>query len=233
MAQNFSMPAGYVVEDEQQYLVKVGEKYASKEELANAVLIDTGENAIGVIRLSDIAVVEDHSNAGAVYAKINGNDGVILSIQKQSTSSTVEVSDQINEVMEQLSAENAGLHLTGLMDQGVYIHMVINSVLENLMYGGILAVLVLLVFLRDPRPTFIIACSIPISLLFAVAMMYFTGLTLNVISLAGLALGSVCWWITPSWSLKISIACAVKGWGLCAPLSRVQNRCPARSWPLP
>lgn len=188
-AQNFSMPAGYVTEGEQQYLVKVGEKYTSKEELENAVLIDTGTDAIGAVRLKDVADVSNHTNAGAVYAKINGNDGIILTVQKQSTSSTVEVSDALNDLMDTLSAKTEGLHLTGLMDQGIYIHMVISSVLENLLYGGILAVLILLVFLRDARPTFIIACSIPISLLFAMAMMYFTNLTLNVISLAGLALG--------------------------------------------
>ena len=75
------------------------------------------------------------------------------------------------------------------MDQGIYIDIVVDSVLDNVIYGGILAILVLLLFLKDIRPTIVIAVSIPISLVFAIAMMYFTGVTINIISLAGLALG--------------------------------------------
>ena len=73
--------------------------------------------------------------------------------------------------------------------QGVYIDIVVQSVLQNLLMGGALAILIILLFLRNYRPTLAIAASIPISLLFAVALMYFSGVTLNIISLAGLALG--------------------------------------------
>ena len=75
------------------------------------------------------------------------------------------------------------------MDQGVYIDMVTGSVIQNLLMGAILAVFILLLFLKDVRPTIVIACSIPLSVIFAVVLMYFTGITLNVISLSGLALG--------------------------------------------
>ena len=82
------------------------------------------------------------------------------------------------------------------MDQGIYIDMVVGSVLQNLGMGAVLAVLILLVFLKDIKPTAVIACSIPISVVFAVVMMYFSGITLNVISLSGLALGVGMRWIT-------------------------------------
>ena len=75
------------------------------------------------------------------------------------------------------------------MNQGVYIDMVIGSVLQNLLFGAVLAILILLLFLKDIRPTFVIACSIPISILTAIVLMYFSGVTMNVISLSGLALG--------------------------------------------
>ena len=91
--------------------------------------------------------------------------------------------------MSRLEGEIEGLRMVTLQDQGIYIDMIIDSVLENLVMGGILAVLVLLIFLRSGRQTLIIALSIPMSLLFAVVMMYFSGVTLNIISLAGLALG--------------------------------------------
>ena len=189
MAQNFSMPAGYLTEADQQYLVKIGDSFASVEELQDAVLMHIDAGGVGDIRLADVADVVLTDNAGESYACINGNDGVILSFSKQSTSSTATVSDKIGSAIKQLEEQTPGLHITPLMDQGDYIDMVVGSVLENLLLGGLLAILVLLLFLRDWRPTLIVALSIPFSLLFAVTLMYFSGVTLNLISLSGLALG--------------------------------------------
>ena len=189
MAENFSMPAGYLVEGDEQILIKVGDAFTSLDELENLVLFNIPTGNIGNIKLKDISNVEFIDNSKDMYAKINGNDGVILSFQKQSTSSTAEVSDKINEKIEQLKEKNGDLHITPLQDQGVYINVVISSVLNNLVLGGILAVVILFVFLRNIKPTIIIALSIPISLLFALAMMYFSGVTMNIISLSGLALG--------------------------------------------
>ncbi len=82
-----------------------------------------------------------------------------------------------------------GLNFTTLMDQGVYIDLVVNSVLQNLAIGAVLAVIILILFLWDWRPTAIVAISIPFSVVFAIVLMYFSGVTLNVISLSGLAVG--------------------------------------------
>lgn len=188
-AQNFSMPAGYVSEKGTDYLVKVGDKIKNIDEMKKLLLFDTGEDGIGKIHLEDVADINYKDNSKDIYAKVNGNNAVILTFQKQSNFSTAEVSDSIREKMEKLSAENIGLNFTALMDQGVYIDIVVDSVLDNLIYGGILAILILLIFLRNIKPTFIIAVSIPISIIFTIAMMYFTGVTINIISLAGLALG--------------------------------------------
>ena len=113
----------------------------------------------------------------------------MLSIEKTSTSSTSSVCDKLNQTIDSLTNGNDKLHILSLMDQGIYIDMVINSILDNLLYGGILAIIVLLVFLRSIKPTVIIAFSIPMSLLFAVVLMYFTDISLNMISLSGLSLG--------------------------------------------
>ena len=75
------------------------------------------------------------------------------------------------------------------MNQGIYIDMIVKSVVENMIVGAILAIIVLLLFLKDIKPTLVIACSIPLSVVFAVVLMYFTHITLNIISLSGLALG--------------------------------------------
>jgi HAE1 family hydrophobic/amphiphilic exporter-1 len=124
-----------------------------------------------------------------MYAKVNGNDAIILSMNKQTSYSTAEVSDSIKERLSSLTKEKEGLHVTYLMDQGMYIDVVVNSVLNNLLSGAVLAILILLLFLKDIRPTFVIACSIPISVISAVVLMYFSGVTLNIISLSGLAVG--------------------------------------------
>ena len=189
MAENFSMPAGYITEDEEKYLVKVGEEFSSIEELENLLLFNIDVEGVGNIYLKDVAQVSFTDNSDEMYAKINGNDGIILSFQKQSTYSTSEVSDKINKTIETLQKSNQDMHITSLEDQGVYINIVVQSVLSNLILGGVLAIIILFIFLRNVKPTVIIAFSIPISLLFALVMMYFSGVTMNIISLAGLALG--------------------------------------------
>ncbi|MGI6201540.1 MAG: efflux RND transporter permease subunit [Christensenellales bacterium] len=188
-AENFAMPAGSITEDGQSYIVKVGDAFAQTEELSGLVLMDTKVEGVGEVTLADVADIAVSDNAGEYYAKINGNDGVLLTLQKQSTASTTEVCHNIQDTMEALMAENPGLHLISLQDQGRYIDIIIRTVLENLLMGGALAIVILFIFLRDIKPTMIIAFSIPISLMFAVTLMYFTGVTMNIISLSGLALG--------------------------------------------
>lgn len=189
MAQNFSMPAGYIQSSDGRLALKVGDKFADLQELENWVLFDYSVGDVGQIRLSDIADVRLADNAEELYAKINGNDGVLLTVQKSSVASTSGACRNLYSTMEKLEEKYEGLHLTALSDQGQYIDLVIRSVLQNLLFGALLATVILLLFLRDLRPTVIVAFSIPISLLFAVVLMYFTGVTLNIISLSGLALG--------------------------------------------
>lgn len=188
-AQNFSMPAGYVTEGNEQYLVRVGDEVTSKADLENLVLIDLGMDGIEPIKLSDVADIEYIDNSGDSYSKVNGNPAVMLSIEKQTGYSTGDVTDRLLDKFDSLEKENTDLHLSVLMNQGIYIDMIVKSVLENMIVGAILAIIVLLLFLKDMKPTLVIACSIPLSVIFAVVLMYFTNITLNIISLSGLALG--------------------------------------------
>lgn len=188
-AQNFSMPAGYVTEEGIDYLVRVGDKVDDVESLKNMVLIDMEMDGVDTIHLGDVADVFMTDNSDEVYASINGQAGVMLTIQKQTGYSTGDVSDRINKRMAELKEEDPDLLLLPLMDQGVYIDLVTDSVFNNMISGAILAILILIVFLKDLRPTLVIACSIPISVVAAVVCMYFSGVTLNIISLSGLALG--------------------------------------------
>lgn len=189
-AQNFSMPAGYVTDDNNnRYLVRVGDELADEKELADLPLFDTKIDGIGVLRLKDVADVFTADNAADIYTKVNGSDGVILSFTKQSDVATATVCDRIGETAKQLEAEFDGLHFTTIYSQGDYIRIIIGSVLQNLLMGAALAILILLIFLRDIKPTVIVAVSIPVSVVFAIVMMYFSGITLNMFSLSGLAIG--------------------------------------------
>ena len=188
-AQNFSMPAGYVGEGDASYMVRVGDEFFSLNELKNMRLFSLGMETVDVVSLSDVASVEITDNAADVFTKVNGEDGMLLSFQKQSNQSTADVAGNITAELEALSSQYEGLSFVELMNQGDYIDIVIDSVLDNLLWGAALAILVLLLFLLDFRPTLIIALSIPISVVIAFVAMYFTGITLNVLSLSGLALG--------------------------------------------
>ena len=187
--QNFDMPAGYAMDGDKQYLIRVGDAVSDMEELKELPLIDLGMDDIDTIRLSDVADIRKADNSDETYAVINGNPGIMLSMEKQTGYSTGEVTDRILEKFDKLEKEDSSLHLSVLMNQGVYIDMIVKSVLQNMIFGAILAIIVLLFFLKDVKPTLVIACSIPLSVVTAVVLMYFTDISLNIISMSGLLLG--------------------------------------------
>lgn len=188
-AENFDMPSGYITDEKASYLVRVGNKVEKWDDIKDMVICDMGIDGLDPITLGDVADVAQTDNSDEVYTVVNGNPAVLVTIQKQSGFSTGDVSDNLQKKFETLKKQNEGLHITKLMDQGLYIDLVVDAVLENLVLGGILAILILLLFLRDIRPTIIVACSIPLSVVAAIVAMYFSGVTLNIISLSGLALG--------------------------------------------
>ena len=188
-AQNFDMPSGYITEGDASYLVRVGDKIQSEKEIKNLVVCDMDLDGLDPIKLSDVADIAVTDNSDDVYTVVNGNPAVLVTLQKQSGFSTGDVTSALTERFDQLQKDNQGLHVSVLMNQGVYIDLVVDAVVQNLLLGGLLAILILLFFLRDWRPTFIVACSIPLSVIAAVVAMYFSGVTLNIISLSGLALG--------------------------------------------
>ncbi|MBR4139882.1 MAG: efflux RND transporter permease subunit, partial [Lachnospiraceae bacterium] len=189
VAQNFDMPAGYAYDDDTQYLIRVGEAVQNVDELENLVLMDMGMDSVGLIRLGDVANIEVMDNSDETYAIINGNPGVTLSFEKQTGYSTGEVTDRLLEKFESLEEQDKDLNISVLMDQGVFIDLIVESVVQNMIIGAILAVLILAIFLKDYRPTIVVGVSIPLSVITAIVLMYFTDISLNMISLSGLMLG--------------------------------------------
>ncbi len=188
-AQNFSSTAGSLALGNKEYSVKVGDKIDSVEELQNLVLFHFNIEGVENVLLSDVANVDTVNNSDDIYAKINGRDGVLISFMKQSDGSAAAAAANVWSVLNTVSSKYPAVTVTPLSDQSVYLNRVIGAVGENLIIGAVLAVLILILFLRDIRPTLVVAISIPASILFAVVLMYFTGVTLNIFSLTGLALG--------------------------------------------
>ena len=187
-AQNFSMPAGYVKDSSgKSWLLKVGEEYDSIEDISGALLLHV--DGFGDVRLSDVADVEVIDNAEASYTRLNGERAAVLKIYKGATSSASEVSDNCLSAFQELEAQYDGLHVVVLSNQGNYITIIVKSILSSMIIGAALAIIVLALFLRDIKPTLVVGFSIPLSVLFAVVLMYFTGMDLNVMTLAGLSLG--------------------------------------------
>ena len=136
-AQNFSMPAGYIDdENDNQWLLKVGENYTSLEDLKNMVLCNIDD--IGDVKLGDVSDLTIIDNSGDAYAKVNGNQGVLLSIFKGSTSGTSDVSKACNEAISDLEEKYPGLDITPLVDQGDYIKMIIESIVSSMFESPII-----------------------------------------------------------------------------------------------
>lgn len=187
-AQNFSMPAGYIDDNSGvSYMVSVGQKFENSTELENMVLFDLGLDGVEPITLGDVATVVVTDDSDKLYTKLNDENGILLSFNKQSNYATAAVSNNLTDRFRELESQYEGLTFVPLMDQGDYIYLIVETILSSLLWGALFSVVVLFLFLRDWRPTVITLISIPVSVIFAVVLMYFTGVTINMISLSGLA----------------------------------------------
>lgn len=219
-AQNFAMPAGYIHdENNDQWLLRVGQEFQSVEELEGLVLANV--EGLGDIRVEDVAAVTVIDNVGDAYMRINDDMGVLLSVFKTSTASTSDVSKGVASRISELESEHEGLALNVVMDQGSYIVLFIQSILQSLLIGAVLAVVVLAIFLRDWRPTLIVAFSIPFSVLCALVLMYFSGLTLNVLTLGGIALAIGM--LVDNSIIVLENIYRLRGRGISAPRAAVQG----------
>ena len=188
MGQNFGFPAGFVSLEGIDYLVRVGDGVDSLDEMKDLTIIDLPFPG-GTLMLSDVADVSFVAANEQRYSKVNNIDALTISIQKGSEFATTEVADGVNAVLREFMDTDDDFDVIMLIDQGEYINQSTGSVTTNLVLGGALAIVILLAFLRNFRVTFIVGIAIPISLLFAIVLIYLSGITLNIVSLGGLALG--------------------------------------------
>ncbi len=218
-ANNFEFPAGYMNVEGANYLVRVGDDFNDTREIENMPLIDlntpmfqqiiqmmgmpdfelttyTIKDVLQPVMVDGSELVEDgevvyvnYINANEKeYSKLNGDTAISITVQKSSNFATTDVTDEILEALDVM--DNDGVtDFTVLLNQGEYIEQATGSVTNNLLYGALLAILILIFFLRSARATLIVTLAIPISLMFAIVLIYLSGITLNIVSLGGLALG--------------------------------------------
>ena len=219
-AQNFSMPAGYIDDaQDNTWLLKVGNEFETLDDLSNALLIRT--DALGDVRLCDVATVTILDNAGLSYARLNGEQAVILSIYKNSVTGTNETANNCLEAFEELEEKYPGTKLVTLMNQGSYIDIIVKSVVSSMVTGAILAIIILALFLKDVKPTLVVAMSIPLSVMFTLVLMYFTDISLNMMTLSGLASGIGM--LVDNSIVVIENIYRLRGRGISAPRAAVQG----------
>ncbi|PKM93552.1 MAG: multidrug ABC transporter [Firmicutes bacterium HGW-Firmicutes-1] len=184
-AQNLNLPAGKVNKGDKSLLVRMVGEFKSIEDVKNIpILLATGK----VICLQDVAEIALENKELTSISKVNGESAVSLSVQKQSGTNTVAVADKVRETIEEIN-KTSKYKVDIVIDQSEYINQSIAQVSSNALFGGILAVLILFIFLRNIRSTLIIGLSIPISVIATFVLIFFNDITLNMMTLGGLALG--------------------------------------------
>ncbi|MGB8952328.1 MAG: efflux RND transporter permease subunit [Candidatus Aminicenantales bacterium] len=185
-SENVDVPAGFIERGNFEVLIRTPGVYTNLEEIRNTVIAIRDKVPI---QLKEIANVEDTWQKIRRIVRINGKPGIRLSISKQSGKNTVEVAKAVLKEIEQIHRDFPQISLIPIIDSSKYIRNAISNVGMAAFYGGLLAILVLLFFLRNLRSTTVIAIAIPISIIATFALIYFGGFTLNIMTLGGLALG--------------------------------------------
>ncbi len=185
-AANLNLPGGSVKNGNNELTVRTMGEFKSLEEIKNLEIPLTRG---GTIRLSDIADVKLTNKDKTSIAKLDGKEVVQISVMKQSDGNTVNVAAAVNKEIEKIKKEYPDINIETVFNQADYINFAIDNLVNTAVMGGILAVIILLVFLRSFKTTLVIALSIPISIITTFVMLYFTGITLNMMTIGGLALG--------------------------------------------
>jgi hydrophobic/amphiphilic exporter-1 (mainly G- bacteria), HAE1 family len=186
MAQNLNLPGGTIEDGRTDLLIRTVGEFRSIEDIAN---IPVASAQGFIVRLGDIAEVQDDYKDPAQINLLNGEPSVALSVQKQTDANPVQVARRVQQELRVLEGENPDVTFVTIMDQSIFVERSIGVLGRSAINGAVLAVVVLFLFLRSFRSTLIIGIAIPISVITTFILVHFAGLTLNMLSLGGLALG--------------------------------------------
>lgn len=185
--ENISMPAGFAQEGATQYSIRSIGYFKSVEEIRELPLRDSNGQQV---RLSQVAKVRDATQDILYYTRMNGRPAISISITKQSDANTVETAKNVEAKLKSIQISYPNLEFRPIYDQARFVQNSITDLQDTAIIGGVLAILIISFFLRNLRSTFVVALSIPISIISTFSLLYFCGFTLNTISLSGLALAS-------------------------------------------
>jgi HAE1 family hydrophobic/amphiphilic exporter-1 len=185
-SENLNQPGGTVEYGNKSLLVRSTGEFKNLDQIRNIpIMLPTG----AVVYLRDFAKVREGYKSVDTYNRMNGQSSIGLAVQKQTDSNTVKVVNLIKKEINDILREYPDVKVEMVFDQGEYVEQSIANVAKNAVVGAILAIIILFVFLKNIRTTMIIGTSIPISIIATFVMIYFSGITLNLVSLGGLALG--------------------------------------------
>lgn len=185
-AENIALPAGEVQSGDQSFSVRTDGEYSSISDIANTlILLPTG----GTVRLSEVADVYVAPKEQTAIAKIGGEPCITISVNKQSDTNTLQVAERAKDALDEVTALQPTLDWSLLMDQSDMINMTVDSVIQNIVFGVLLAAIVLFVFLRDLGATAVISVSMPICIISVFLIMQVFDITMNMMSLGGIAMG--------------------------------------------
>lgn len=185
-AANINLPGGSVKKGSNELTVRTIGEFKSIEDIRNLTIpLTTG----GTVRLQDIADVKMSDKDQSTITKMDGKEVVQISIMKQSDGNTVNVSKKVNKELEKIKKEYPDLNMISFFDQADYINFAIKNMVRTAILGGVFAVIVLMIFLRSFKTTLVIALSIPISIITTFVILFFTKITLNMMTIGGIALG--------------------------------------------
>lgn len=185
--ENLSLPAGIAQQSTTEYSIRAIGYFNNLDELKQMPVANVGGR---LVPLSDIATVRDASQEVRSYIRMNGVPALNLSVSKQSDANTVETAQNVKQKLAEVQKRYPFLQFNQVYDQSKFITSSIKDLQETALIGGVLAILIITFFLRNLRSTFVVALSIPISIISTFALLYFCGFTLNTISLSGLALAT-------------------------------------------
>lgn len=185
-SENLNYPTGSIEQGKTSMQVRTTGEFKSVDEIRN-LPIRTASGA--VIHISDVADVNEVEKDMSSLAIINGEPSIMLSIQKQSTANLVDISEKINKELENIRNDYSDINISMLTDTAEYIQTSIDNIVSTSFQAAIMAIIVLFVFLRDPKTSLIIGVSIPTSIFATFALMYIFGMSMNMISMGGLAIG--------------------------------------------
>lgn len=186
VAENTTLPGGSVKSGITDIYVRTLGEFTSISQIAESIITRIDGKPV---RVRDIATVEDAYEDLNRVVNVNGKPMIRMGIRKQTGSNTVEVASQIRSEIEQINSERDDIELLMVIDQSDFIQNSIDNVQQSAIWGAILAIFILYLFLRNGSTTFIISLAIPVSIIATFGLLYFTGLTLNQMSFGGLALG--------------------------------------------